>query len=96
VIAIARFWRNLLAMRYSAKQGYDSKQIQNRSIDSLVGTARRYSALTMRFLAARSGRVREQRQERSMTTFMFLSFVLVFLLGSIAGAWLTAITVRSR
>jgi hypothetical protein len=35
-------------------------------------------------------------KERSMNTFMLLTFVLVFLLGSVAGAWLTAITVRSR
>jgi hypothetical protein len=31
-----------------------------------------------------------------MNTFMFLSFVLVFLLGSVTGAWLNAMTVRSR
>jgi hypothetical protein len=31
-----------------------------------------------------------------MNTFMFLSIVLVFLLGSATGAWLNAMTVRSR
>jgi hypothetical protein len=40
--------------------------------------------------------VREQRQERSMNTFMLLTFVLIFLLGIVTGAWLNAITARSR
>jgi hypothetical protein len=31
-----------------------------------------------------------------MNTFMLLTFVLVFLLGIVTGAWLNAITVRSR
>ena len=30
-----------------------------------------------------------------MNTFMFLTFVLVFLLGIVTGAWLNAMTVRS-
>jgi hypothetical protein len=42
--------------------------------------------------------VREQRQERLMNinTFMLLTFVLIFLLGIVTGAWLNAITARSR
>ena len=31
-----------------------------------------------------------------MNTFMLLTFVLIFLLGIVAGAWLNAITGRSR
>jgi hypothetical protein len=31
-----------------------------------------------------------------MNTFMLLTFLLVFLLGVVAGAWLNGITVRSR
>jgi hypothetical protein len=46
-------------------------------------------------LAPRSGTL-AQRQERSMNTFMLLTFVLVFLFGIVTGAWLNAITVRSR
>ena len=42
--------------------------------------------------------VRERREERSMNmnTFMLLTFVLIFLLGIVTGAWLNAITARSR
>ena len=77
-------------------QGPWLKHVQSGSSDSLIGTARGYSALTLKFLTARSGRVREQRQERSMNTFMLLTFVLIFLLGIVTGAWLNAITARSR
>ena len=31
-----------------------------------------------------------------MNTFMFLTFVLIFLLGIVTGAWLNTITARSR
>ena len=32
----------------------------------------------------------------NMNTFMFFTFVLIFLLGIVTGAWLNAITARSR
>ena len=31
-----------------------------------------------------------------MNTFMLLTFVLIFWIGIVTGAWLTALTVRSR
>jgi hypothetical protein len=73
-------------MKFDVSRGCCA-HVQSGSSDTLVGTARGYSALTMKFVAAGSGRVPEQRKERSMNTFMLLTFVLVFLLGSVAGAW---------
>ena len=51
--------------------------------------------VNLEICSAAFGPIREQRQERSMNTFMFLTFVLVFLLGIVTGTWLNAMTVRS-
>jgi predicted nucleic acid-binding Zn ribbon protein len=60
--------------------------------EKLTWNVRRYTEIC----SAAFRQVREQRQERSMNTFMLLTFVLIFLLGIVTGAWLNAITARSR
>jgi hypothetical protein len=64
---------------------------------SVVGTRRAYSTLTLSICsAALMVRFVSSPKEASMSTFMLLTFLLVFLLGVVTGAWLNAITVRSR